>query len=104
MTSFSPLMWGFLISRPHLATGGKTRSTCRPRVGGRAFQSRPARLLLCARPFRLVHQPLGAVHHHGRGGDRHLAAAVRIERLESHARYPKKSFGVKSRSSTFHSP
>src|SRR5262245_4560444 len=27
MTSFSPAMWGIPFSHPHLATGGKTRST-----------------------------------------------------------------------------
>ena len=49
---------------------------------GAAFQPRPARVLLRARLSRLVRQPLGAVHHHGRGRDRDMAPAIRVERLE----------------------
>ena len=73
---------------------------------GPAFQSRPARVLLCARLSRLVRQPLGAVRHHGGGRDRHLAPAVRLQRLagDGEIAQPAKSCGVKLRSSTFHSP
>ena len=51
-------------------------------AAGPAFQPRPARVLLCARLSRLVRQPLGAVRHHGGGRDRHLAPAIRLQRLE----------------------
>ena len=51
------------------------------RGGGPAFQSRPARVLLCARLSRLVRQPLGAARDDRAGRDRHVAAAVRVERL-----------------------
>ena len=61
-------------------------SACHPddeivRSRGPAFQSRPARVLLCARLSRLVRQPVGAVRHDGGGRDRDLAPAVRLERL-----------------------
>ena len=46
-----------------------------------AFQSRPARVLLCARLSRLVRQSLGAVRHDGAGRDRHLAPAIRLQCL-----------------------
>ncbi len=76
------------------------------RSRGPAFQSRPARVLLCARLSRLVRQPLGAVRHHRGGGDRHLAPAIRLQRLagDGGCYPPAKSCGVKLRSSTFHSP
>ena len=62
------------------------RSACHPddtivRSRRPALQSRPARVLLRARLSRLVRQPLGLVRHHGGGRDRHLAPAVRLERL-----------------------
>ncbi len=53
------------------------------RSRGAAFQPWPARVLLCAWLSRLVRQPVGVVRDHGRGRDRDLAAAVRLERLES---------------------
>jgi hypothetical protein len=46
-----------------------------------ALQSRPARVLLCARLSRLVHQSLGFVRLDGGRGDRHLAPTIRIECL-----------------------
>ena len=46
-----------------------------------AFQSRPARVLLRAGLSRLVRQSLGSVRIDGGGRDRHLAQAVRLERL-----------------------
>ena len=51
------------------------------RGGGPAFQPRPARVLLRARLSRLVRQPLGVARDDRAGRDRHLAAAVRLERL-----------------------
>ena len=45
---------------------------------------------------RLVHQPMGAVHHHrGRGG-RDLAAAVRVECVEVDGSWPEKSANLKN--------
>ena len=62
------------------------RSPCDPhhkivRSRRPAFQSRPARVLLCARLSRLVRQSLGAVRHDRRGRDRDLAPAIRLQRL-----------------------
>ena len=57
------------------------RTTQTVRGRGPAFQPRPARLLLCARLSRLVRQPLGAVRDHRGGRHRHLAPAIRLQRL-----------------------
>lgn len=51
------------------------------RGGGQAFQSRAARLLLCAWLSRLVRQSVGLVRNDGRSGGRHVAQAVRLQRL-----------------------
>ena len=51
------------------------------RGGGPAFQPRPARVLLRARLSRLVRQPLGIAGDNRAGRHRHLAAAVRLERV-----------------------
>ena len=49
------------------------------RSRGPAFQSRPARVLLCAGLSRLVRQSLGLVRDDGGGRDRHLAQAIRLQ-------------------------
>jgi len=48
---------------------------------GTAFQPRPARVFLRARLPRLVRQPLGAAGINRRRGHRHLAPAIRLQRL-----------------------
>ena len=49
------------------------------RSRGPAFQSRPARVLLCAGLSRLVRQSPGLVRDDGGGRDRHLAQAIRLQ-------------------------
>jgi Protein of unknown function, DUF599 len=46
-----------------------------------AAEPRPARVLFRTRLSRLVRQSVGAVSDHRGGGDRDVAAAVRVERL-----------------------